>query len=488
MPLDATYQQLMRMLAARGLDWTRQRVMDLPDPLSPNHPAAAQVAQLARLAPVLSGLRGHMSPLEDIAARRLCPVMVREASERGLTGKMTATLRELIAAGELVSGDDPAWQMARLAVVDDPETDLADRLALAVEPMPELMAEAEAAICAQIPQEVICDARISRFARLLMQVYRFGAARPPFADARSFGHAHEKARRFAEWARRKGRVVALAQSLVCLRLLDPDHDMAEDLSEIISSQRPDGSFPEKVGFSTADQDLRTGLEATMIVLITLHLCAYGGWRRSRRNDPILRPLTRSRDRLAAAIAPRVDEWVRRQRPAEMLDLAAALTRATGENWFNRCGLTGYRPGQAGLTRLAGSVFCDAHAARHARQTLDLEQDFPTAWRDDPELRWLNGAAVMMRRDDPGRIWSRWNVDDLAVQGGVFDRCCRDALIFPPATPDAALRGVIRAHGLQILRIAERPDSVNLQQASTYLRRACMIAQLFEPAQRLAAAA
>lgn len=81
MTLDTSYDQMMHILSARGLEWVRRHVDALPDPLPAGHDAVAPLSQAARLAPVCSGLRGSVSPLEIFVRRRLDDRLVAEVCD-----------------------------------------------------------------------------------------------------------------------------------------------------------------------------------------------------------------------------------------------------------------------------------------------------------------------------------------------------------------------------------------------------------------------
>lgn len=478
----------MRLLASRSLGWLRQHVMDLPDPLPTDHPALAALPRIARLAPTLSGLRGCMSPLEDIVRRRFHPNLVLQAARAVLEDRASGPVRETVIAGGLVAGHDPVWQLASLALADDPATPLCDRLALSPHATAGMIAEAEAVIGAPVPRDATSEDRIDGFARLLMQLYRFGAVRPRFSRARIFGDAHAKATRFADWARRHGRVTAMAQMAVCLRLIDPDHDLSDLMAEVISSQRPDCSFPARTGFSTRDQDLGTGLEPTLMTLAALHLAGYGGWRGARLVATAPRPLARCRDLLAAVTAPMAEEWAGSASRGRALALAATMTRATGENWFHRCGLHQHSPGTAELRALARAVFGDVRAAGHARSTLQLDRHWPSDWRGDAAMRWLRGVAVVLKHGDSGAIWSTSRPEDLGAVPHLFDRHCHEALACAPGPVDGPVRAVVWRHAYRAVSLCERADDLKPHEALAHLQRLCLIAQIFETDRPAAAAA
>ncbi|WCR12298.1 hypothetical protein JHW45_08305 [Paracoccus stylophorae] len=476
MSCDASYERLMRLLSARGLEFLRQRIMDLPDPVPTGHDAVEALAQTARLAPVLSGLRGHRSPLEDIVRRRLSGQIIGDAADAVLTGRATGSQRRLVLAGGLVAGDDPLWRMAMLTLAEDGDLPIADRLAAGTHD-PDVLGAAERLVATPVPAEAVNAARIDRFAGVLAQLYRLGAGRPRFADARSYGAAHANAMRFADWARRRKHVTAMAQMAFCLRLIDPGHDLSDLMSEMIGSQRPDGSFPAHAGFSTRDQRLEEAVKPTLVALAALHIVGWRGYSgvRAAMPDRPDRPLHRCRTLFAAAIRDRIEDWCAEYPLNDVLRIVAAMTRATGENWFMRCGLQGVAPAEDAVRVLAAEIFGDAHAASQARSTLVLTA-LPAAWRGDAQLRWLRGAAVVLKPPGPTMRQFPARTGDAAG----FDAVCVDLLQCQPVAPDPDLRQAARRHARDAMMASRRPDDLTLTAAAAYLGRLSRMAQLFEP--------
>lgn len=505
MPLDASYDQLMRLLSARGLEWLRQRVMDLPDPLPPDHPDMAALALAAQVAPVLSGLRGHPSPLEDIVARRLATPLVLTAAGRFLDSR-SADDAGLVLAGRLIAPDQPLWRLAMSALADDPQATPADRLAAGAGRDPSAMAEAEALLTSQDPTiqpDALDDGpavaakqaeAINRMAWLLMQLYGFGASRPKFSHPRVYGTVFTRLLDCADWARRHGSITAMAQCAYCLRLIDPDHDIAPLIAEIIANQRPDGSFPAQAGNSSRDQDLATGAMPTLMALAALNLAAWGRWRGPRPDTARDRPFGACRDLFTAAMLPRFEGWASKASPALRLDLAAALSRATGENWFLRFGLNGTAPSRAQLSRLARRLFGDAYAARHARRTLRLDRHWPHDLEQTadsgPALRWLRGAPVALHQHGPFALLDQPLGKDTPEAGHVtgFDQHCQQALAHHPALASPGWRAAARHHARQALAVIEDGRSLTASEALAHLDRLCVIAQLTEGGASVAAAA
>lgn len=243
------YTQLLTLIAARSQSWLRHQI----DLLDPDDPACSLMADIAVTAQVCTGFRGTEAPLQTFLRKRLGtgPTIVLKP------GRSTS----IRAAGQ---GPEP----------------LADRLARSGPSDPALLAEAEAFLRTPIPAERLTDGDIDAYARVLISCYRFGAERPRFARARTYGDAFANCLRFADWAEQKGRLMPLAQMVFCLCLIDPDHDASAMLSDVIASQRPDGSFPPRMGFGTAEGKMEA-LQPTLSVLMALHAVVYRRWRNPR---------------------------------------------------------------------------------------------------------------------------------------------------------------------------------------------------------------
>lgn len=501
MPLDATYDQLLRMLATRALGWFRQRIEALPDPLPLSHPAATDLARAARLAPVLTGLRGHPSPLQDLIARRLGPRQACEAASRLLAdqGPQDAATIAMVLAGGSVGGGHPLWRLAQAHLADLPPADLAERMAVTVVFDAGLRNEIEHLLITPIPDESLTEARIDLFARVLMQMFEFGARRPVLSHSRIFGDAFANCLRFADWAQRRGRLTPMAQMAFCLRLIDPDHDASSLMSVVIGHQRPDGSFPATASYGTRDQDLPSGSWSTLMALLALH---QGAYRRTRFKLPVPRiadPLHAIRDRMAGLIAEALPACLDELSAECRLLAATSLTRATGENWFNRAGLAGHAPDIGELKRLAPRIFGSFAAARHARTTLNLGP----AWHQladtaavsgiSPHLQrsldWLRGATVSVGHAIPPTLLDDWNAASLRgdIQG--FHRCCEEAAAHVATSCPPPIRALARQIARTDLIALEAPDAdTSFEQQLTRLDRLCLMVQILEPGGAMGAAA
>lgn len=278
MPQDIAYKQLLTLIAARSQQWLRQRIELLPqDALSDTQ--ISDLAEIAVAAHICTGLRGSEAPLQTFISSRFTPqftdlFLARFQScktDHGFRG--TALLRCL----------PPALWCDRISDLD--RLDLSDRLALTDMPHAGLMAEVEAVLCRPVPEERLDDRVVESHAQLLALCYRFGAERPHFASPRTYGDAFANCLRFADWAQRKGRLLPLVQAIYGLCLIDPDHDVSPLLADVIASQRPDGSFPARIGFGTADQD-GAALRPTLAAVVALHMAIHRRWRAPRPNLPM----------------------------------------------------------------------------------------------------------------------------------------------------------------------------------------------------------
>ncbi|MDP5307865.1 hypothetical protein [Paracoccus spongiarum] len=490
MPLDASYDQLMRLLSARGIEWFRRHVEDLPDPLPADDAATVALAQAGRIAPVLSGLRGHPSPLADLVGRRLSATLVRSSALRLLTGDATDGMTcdgaaGLVLAGRAAAADEPLAALALSALADDPAAALTDRIAARVRPDAGLLAEAEGQIDRALRHLDLDRARIGDLAWLVMHVYAFGAIRPHFSRPRLYGDVFAAMLRASDWACRAGCVTSMAQTAFCLRLIDPDHDIAPILADIIASQRPDGSFPARAGVSSRDQDLGAGTWPTLMVLAALSIAVWRRWRGSAPDLPCDRPLSACRDHAAALLAPRIDAWAARATPAGRLQMAASMSSATSENWFQRLGMQRNAPGPAPLVVLARQLFGDAYAARHARRTLDLARHWPRdreAGEDGAALRWLRGAPVAL---DCAALGSAPATGGAAAD---LDAGFRLAVADPAGALSRDWRLAARRDAGLALSALQSGARLSPGAALAHLDRLCLIARLAEGDLAIAAAA
>lgn len=272
------YNQLLTLIASRSQQWLRNQIEALPMLADPDDPAIGDLAEIIAAANICGTLRGAATPLQAFVKTRFTPQFIKNFMAAFRSGSLNGECRGASLVQFLPPDDrmQAAWLSGQ---------GLADRLSLSDLSDPDLLAEVEAMLRQPVPAERLSDGIIDGYARVLSLSYRYGAERPRFPDVRTYGNAFANCLRFADWAQRKGRLVPLAQMSFCLRLIDPDHDVMPMLSDVIASQRPDGSFPHRLGYGVADQD-RTALQPTLAVLAALHMVIY----RRRRNPGPLVPM------------------------------------------------------------------------------------------------------------------------------------------------------------------------------------------------------
>ncbi len=256
MPLDTPLVQLQHVLSARAQAWFRYRIEALPDPLPADDAAVALLCQTAILARACSQIRGSRVPLEAFVAARLTPAVLAAARARATDADQQALI-----AMAAQTGCDMGAAPVNLAL----------RLAVAGTQDAALMPEVEALLTTPIPAEVLTPAHVDLFARVLMQVYHHGARRPRFSSARVYGDAFANCLRFLNWAEKGNHLAALSQLCVCLRLIDRDYDLSEPMARLISCQRPDGSYPVRLGYGTDDQAIHQAWYPTLMSILALQI-------------------------------------------------------------------------------------------------------------------------------------------------------------------------------------------------------------------------
>lgn len=471
--MDGSLDQLMRLLSNRGLEWLRQRIMALPDPMPPDHPDLAALAMIAQAAPVLSGLRGRASPLEVIVARRLTPDLVRAVAMAVLAGARGPGPVGLMLAGGLVARDDPLWHLACEDLAEDDTLPLPHRLILGNDP--DLLARAERVVTT-LPRR-ITPGHVTLVAQVLAQLYRHGAQRPVLSDARAFTRIFAHLTRLAEWAQGSGCTASVAQIAFCLRLLDPDHAVTDMVGDLIAVQRPDGSFPARLGFGRDDQTLSQGVHPTVQVAMALHMAAWGRWRGPAPVWLRPRPLHHAAQLMAARVAKAPLD------PDQRLRAAALLTRATGRAWLARLDAP-RRADPAQLADLARICFRDPTLAQHLRGWLGLCRNPRTApGLAGPEAAWLSGTTVRLTPAPPA-LTALWDRAAKAGYDATFLTCARMALHHADTRTTTAVRHRTRLLAARMLtdtdadpaRLLDRLDALTL------------LAHLIEPPDRAVAAA
>lgn len=276
MSRDPAYKQLLTLISARSQQWLRNQIELLPLLSTADDPHLSDLADIAVAAHICTGLRGSPAPLQTFIRSRFTPDFTRD---------FIASLQDRPPAERSGTALLGLLPQAGTGQVSLPGMSLAERLALSSPGDAGLFAEAEAVLRRPIPEERLTEEEIGGYADVLMLCYRFGAERPRFADARTYGDAFATCLRLADWAGQKGKLTPLAQMCYCLCLIDPDHDVAPLLADLIASQRPDGSFPARIGFGTADQD-RAALRPTLAALAALHMAVHRRWHHPRPSLPL----------------------------------------------------------------------------------------------------------------------------------------------------------------------------------------------------------
>lgn len=482
-PLDASYDRLLKMLASRGLEWLRQHVEALPDPLPSQHPAIPHLSTAAWIGQILSGLRGCKSPLQVIVARRLSPEILSSIARQIADHETnpSSEVVEAILAAQAVLADDPRYQLARQILTDETPDALADRLRIECPPAEDLLHQAEDFVVAPMPPEALSQAYLERFTMVLMRLYAFGARRPQFSHPRIYGQVFANCLSYVEWARKEQSLIATVQLAFCLRLIDPDYDIAPMLAEVIPYQRPDGSFPARSAYSTECQELDDGVWATLMTVAALHMATYRRWNGADA-APAGQPLHRCRDMAAAIVAGRAD-GLRELSEPKRIKAAAALSCATGEDWFAMAGLSGHKTAAPDALAVAPMVFGSFTAARHARSCLDLgaltDLDIAAqAPHMQAALNWLRGQAVTLGTAADPALMQEWDKAAKAGDQAGFLACCARAITCQsiPSTP--AIR--VSACRIMLRDLAAIEDaSESLQNQCARLARMSLIAWVFE---------
>ena len=484
MAFDAPYDHLLRLLANRGLAWLRDQIKALPDPLSHHDPALYPLAMAARLVPVLSGLRGMDSPLSEIVAHRLDPGLAGRAArliwQRGADPNRLAPLL----AGLRVAGQDqPLWQLAMRQLCLGPPADLAEQLALSPSPDPALIARAEELLARPFVVKQPDAAHIDRFYHVLTTLYIFGATRPGLRP-QIFGQAFENCQKFAQWAVGARNLTAIAQMITCIRLIDPDHDVSDLLSEVIAYQRPDGSFPAKCGWSDQPQGFGQAIGSTLAVIAALHLLIYRRWRQPAPAPMAAHPIGACRDRVGAHILPQLPR-LRTMSLSRRLLAAGTITRAIGCNGFALLGLQGHTPDRSELRRLSLHLAGFPQAIEQARRNLVLQpgmRDLQAANVAGPLANALAQMQPGSQAVQPASDWDKLPETDDPSQ---FLRCCRSVLLQGQgrAGRDGAL---LRDRAPMALYLAQREyraflarPRASLSEILGRLDRLSLLARLFE---------
>lgn len=472
----------MRLLSARAVDWLRQHVMDLPDPLPDDHPDLPVLAHAARIAPALTGLMGRPSPVEVLVRRRLTPGHIQRAAARLLAGQPRNGDGDLLVAGVLLTPDDALWQLARDQLASDPTQPLSLRLSLAADRA--LISQAETALLAPLPACVSAGLLTERTGTLIA-LWQHGAVAPRLSHPARHGEIMGHVRHWATLAPALRCTALMAQVITCLRLIDPDHDIRDLMGHLFPLQRPDGSFPALLAQGgDASHDLPTGATPTLSVLLTLHVAVMRRWRGPRPLQPQSRPLHRAMvqaaHHLGARIAgsPPADGWLR-------LRAAATLTRALSQDWFTRLTPPKTLLDADRLGQLAALAFRDAGTALRLRGHLGLGRASrprgiprPALPHQSPQMAWLIGAPVALSGTLPAHIAAEWDATASAGQQNRFLALTDIAALHPPADPPFPRAAMARRLTASALSVCLN-DRTPLAQALNALARLVLLALVFE---------
>ena len=445
--MQATREQLMRLLADRGMEWMRRHIMDLPDPCPPDHPLLGPLGRAGHVAPILGGLRGRVSPLEVLVRRRLTPALIGAAAARVMDGARDDAVLQQVQAGAVVAPQDPLWQMACEELAEDASLPLHRRLPFAATRA--MWPEAE---------DALHHAPADQAADIMLQLWQFGAVRPRLRDARAFTDIHARLQLLLSRATALRDCEGVARLIVALHLLDPDFEPGPVLSDLMGAQRPDGSFGRSIGFSTAEQGFDDGIGATLAVVHAFHALAWRRWRGPAPEWLRPAPMTQALRDVARAVA----EAQTGPLPAE---LAAALMLGGVRIAADRIG-----PADD-PRRLARICFGDARVAQRFRSL--------QAGSDTPEGAWLAGRTVVMDGPLPARLLDRWRTAARTGDDAGFLRMAAEARRHDQRPDDPAIRHAAR----RIARAALAGGA-----ALDRLERLAILAAAFEPREpvRLAA--
>lgn len=458
--MEQGLEQVMRLVGHRAVEWMRQHVMALPDPLPAAHPDLAALAQAAVIGPVLGALTGRPSPVEVLARRRLSPDLPRRVALDHLAGLPTPPA--LILAAPLIAPRDPACALALADLADDPARGISLRLLCGAAPPP----EAERTLLAPLPVVIDRDCLSGRLA-LLLALWRQAGGLPRLSSAARHQDLLAALRDWATLADQIGDTQCLAQALCGLLLADPQQDVAALLTRLLDLQGPDGGFPARLRRPDGPTPLAQGMGPTLAVLLAFQL--------TRPNrcvaplSPPVRPITGAMLALAAQMERRLqtlplDPWPR-------LLGNVLVMRATGRN---RLSGTPFMPGRARLARLASIVFGDPVAALALRRHLGWRPVGPLAM---PELAWLAGAPVRQT----GQACDPWAWDRATDRndGRAFLRLMAQARRHGAAPPQGALALARRLAGAALSGADD--DHASFSDLARALEQTILLASAFDRA-------
>ena len=473
--MHQTVEQLAHTVSARGLEWLRQKIMDLPETCGPDHPDLLALATAARVGPVLSGLRGRPSPLEVIVRRRVTPDMIRQAARHCVEGGRDPAALQMFLAGIFLTPQDPLWQLAGRTLAQDKGVPLSKRLALDVDHR--LHGVAERALTRPVDQ--LTSEQVMAYGRLLVQVFDFGRTRPRLADKRSITRMYTILTQMEEWALANRCTCSVALTTFCLQLVDPDHDATDAVVELMQFQRGDGSFPHRLGFSTDPQDLATGIMPTLVAILAIQGAIYRRWRGRVAGPVQARPFHAAARTLADGALRRLSDG------APTLEQAVILGRATGRDQIAALGVSHWVLSPAQSVRLAALCFRDPISARHVRSRIRLNDVPGLNDVGQAELNWLQGRPIIISDPLPPALLALWGRAAIANDDATFMHCTRLASHFHMRPLPRAIHAM--SNRLASSAIADSDDAP-LGRVMTHIHHLTLMAQIFEPAERMEAAA
>ncbi|WP_378943278.1 hypothetical protein [Paracoccus sp. R86501] len=473
--MHQTVEQLAQMVSARGMDWLQRKILALPEACVPDHPDMPGLATAARVAPILSGFRGRISPLEVIVKRRVSSDMVRQAAQRCLDGARDYPTLQLFQAGNFMTPHDPLWQLACQALADDGGIPLACRLGADRKDRLESVAE----LALTRPYRNLTSDQVTAYAQIVAQIYELGMGRPRLSDKRSITKIYDTLRQMADWGMQERCTTSVAWTAFCLRLIDPDHDITEAAAELMQHQRSDGSFPARLVNDDQPQEFTDAAFPTLLAILALHSALYRRWRGPIPGPAHGRPLHTA----AKSAAEDVIQQLGQDHPT--LEQAVVLGRATGRDWIGRLGASHWILTPCQSSRIASLCFRDPISARHVRNRISLHDVPDLNDVGQAEVSWLQGKPVVISTPLPEALMAMWSRAAAADDVEAFMYFTRLAAHFH----GRPLPRVIHRMSHRIANAAMNPAAdAPLEQKIAHIQRLNLMAQIFEPFEQLAAAA
>lgn len=480
--MTSAMQPVLRLVAGRTIEWLRQQVMALPDPLPLDHPCLPAMTRIAAAAPVLSVLLGRPSPVEVLARRRLDPAVLRDGARRALSGTHPPDA-SLILAGGLIAPHDAMWQLARQHLAEHPQTAPLVQLQLGMATAEDRLA-VEDQVLSPLPR-VIEPALLCARARLVCAMW----LRPEWMRGLSRpAHASRILDQLALWADLATGLedsAALAWAISGMRLIDPHGAQDRHLSRLIALQRPDGSFPRRLRPDDGTGDLAGDCNTILAVILALQLSVDMPRRMPPPNHVADAPLSAAMRQAGTALAARIAQDPPSD-PGLRLLAAAALTRALSRDFF-----AGLAPDRISASarlrrRLAAVAFSDLTTAHQLRVRL-APWPAPSA-ADDMAGRlhqdWLRGSSLAILPGLPEALASSW--DQAAMRGDTarFLTAARAASIHELDRGPQVRRAAARRIAARALACCEDP-ATTLPEALDALGQLVLLSMTCEAAPRMA---